>query len=219
MLVDTLNSYIIEMKAVKEMETASNDSKKQADADYSFKQVVSNLKRIINKVDLAVKNSEFKPSANTLAGLKSFVAVCDKVVEGGTAVSSTNFYLSKEIKELYSELGQEWSQYYLNATSNVLSLLDVVKNIVSDERKVQFASSKIRKAENWNTSAENYNSLKQGLHDARQIFSEIGLDENSSIMMFLKNVSNGSATISDLTDEIIVWIKDSNLGQRMFIRF
>lgn len=219
MLIDTLNNYIIEMQAIKEMETASIDSKKQAHADYAFKQVVNKLGKMVNEVGLAVNNSGFRLSPETLTRLKNFVSKCDKVVQGGAADASTNNYLNSETKKMYSLLGTEWNNYYTDATSNVLSLLDVVKNIVSDEREVQLAAGKIQRAANWNTSVENYNNLKQGLNEARQIFSEIGLGEDSSIMMFLKNVSAGSATIMDLTDEIILWIKENNLEKKMFIRF
>lgn len=40
MLIDTLNERIIDMKTVHEMETASADTKKQAMADYNFKQLI-----------------------------------------------------------------------------------------------------------------------------------------------------------------------------------
>ena len=43
MLIDTLNECIIDMKTVHEMETASADTKKQALADYNFKQLILNL--------------------------------------------------------------------------------------------------------------------------------------------------------------------------------
>ena len=38
MLIDTLNECIIDMKTIYELETVSADTKKQAIADYNFKQ-------------------------------------------------------------------------------------------------------------------------------------------------------------------------------------
>ena len=75
MLIDTLNECIIDMKTVHEMETASADTKKQAMADYNFKQLILNLKQMIDEVNLAVENSEFKPSANVINTLKSFLSL------------------------------------------------------------------------------------------------------------------------------------------------
>ncbi len=219
MLIDTLNECIVDMKTVREMETASADTKKQATADYNFKQLVLGLKKTVLEVDLAVKNSDFRPSANVISALKSFLASCDKVIQVGAANEATTQYISTESKKLYAVMGQEWSEYYAKMSSHVISLLDTVKSILKDENKAVYAVNKIKKAANWNTSIENYNYLKQGLAEADQILEDLDLDEDSEVLAFLKLVSAGNATILDLTDEILEWIKTENLGDKMYINF
>lgn len=219
MLIDTLNECIVDMKTVREMETASADTKKQATADYNFKQLVLGLKKTVSEVDLAVKNSEFRPSANVISALKSFLGSCDKVIQVGAANEATTQYISTESKKLYAILGQEWSEYYTQMSSHIISLLDTVKSILKDENKAVYAVNKIKKASNWNTSIDNYNYLKQGLAEADQILDDLDLDEDSEVLAFLKLVSAGNATILDLTDEILEWIKTENLGDKMFINF
>ena len=219
MLIDTLNECIVDMKTVREMETASADTKKQATADYNFKQLVATLKKTILEVDLAVKNSDFRPSANVISALKSFLSSCDKVIQVGAANEATTQYISAESKKLYAVIGQEWSEYYTKTSSNIISLLDTVKSILKDENKAVYAVNKIKKAANWNTAIGNYNYLKQGLAEADQILDDLDLDEDSEVLAFLKLVSAGNATILDLTDEILEWIKAENLGDKMFINF
>ena len=219
MLIDTLNECIVDMKTVREMETASADTKKQATADYNFKQLVLGLKKTVLEVDLAVKNSDFRPSANVISALKSFLASCDKVIQVGAANEATTQYISTESKKMYAVMGQEWSEYYTKMSSHVISLLDTVKSILKDENKAVYAVNKIKKAANWNTSLDNYNYLKQGLAEADQILEDLDLDEDSEVLAFLKLVSAGNATILDLTDEILEWIKTENLGDKMYINF
>ena len=219
MLIDTLNECIVDMKTVREMETASADTKKQATADYNFKQLVLGLKKTVLEVDLAVKNSDFRPSANVISALKSFLASCDKVIQVGAANEATTQYISTESQKLYAVMGQEWSEYYTKMSSHVISLLDTVKSILKDENKAVYAVNKIKKAANWNTSIDNYNYLKQGLAEADQILEDLDLDEDSEVLAFLKLVSAGNATILDLTDEILKWIKTENLGDKMYINF
>ena len=219
MLIDTLNECIVDMKTVREMETASADTKKQATADYNFKQLVLGLKKTVLEVDLAVKNSDFRPSTNVVNALKSFLASCDKVIQVGAANEATTQYISAESKKLYAVMGQEWSEYYTKMSSHVISLLDTVKSILKDENKAVYAVNKIKKAANWNTSIDNYNYLKQGLAEADQILEDLDLDEDSEVLAFLKLVSAGNATVLDLTDEILEWIKTENLGDKMFINF
>ena len=215
MLIDTLNERIIDMKTVHEMETASADTKKQAMADYNFKQLILNLKQMVDEVNLAVENSDFRPSANVISALKSFLGVCEKVVQTGVANNATTQYISFESKKLYTVIGQEWSEFYLKATANILSLLDTVKGIIPDENKAIYATNKIKKASSWNVTIDNYNYLKQGIAEADKILEDLDLDEDSEILAFLKLVSEGKATILNLTDEILAWIKAENLADKM----
>lgn len=219
MLIDTLNECIIDMKTVRQMETASADTKKQAMADYNFKQLIFSLKQMIDEVNLAVENSEFRPSVNVISALKSFLGSCDKVVQVGAANDATTRYITDESKKLYAVIGKEWKEYYLNATANILSLLDIVKGIIPDEKKAIYAMNKIRKASSWNTSIDNYNYLKQGIEEADKILEDLDLEEDSAIFAFLKLVSEGKATILNLTDEILAWIKAENLADKLYINF
>ena len=121
MLIDTLNECIIDMKTVREMETASADTKKQAAADYNFKQLVASLRQTVLEVELAVNNSEFKPSANVLSALRTFLGSCEKVVQAGAANNATTQYISTESKKLYAVIGQEWVEYYNKSRHTVRS--------------------------------------------------------------------------------------------------
>lgn len=219
MLIDTLNECIIDMKTVREMETASADTKKQAALDYDFKQLVLNLKQTVDEVNLAVVNSAFCPSDNVISALKSFLGVCDKIVQMGAANNATNQYISSEAKKLYTVIGKEWEEYYVKATANILSLLDTVKEIIPDQSKAIYATNKIKKAATWNTTVDNYNYLKQGIAEADKILEDLDLGKDSEILAFLKLVSDGKATISNLTDEILVWIKSEGLADKIKVSF
>lgn len=219
MLIDTLNECIIDMKTVREMETASADTKKQAAADYNFKQMILGLKQMIEEVNLAVENSEFRPSANVISALKSFLGSCDKVIQIGAANNATTQYISSESKKLYDIIGQEWSEYYSNAAANVLSLLDTVKGIIPDESKAIYAANKIKKAAAWNTTIDNYNYLKQGIAEADKILEELDLEKDSEILSFLRLVSEGKATLLCLTNEILDWVNKEKLAGKIYLRF
>ena len=219
MLIDTLNECIIDMKTVREMETASADTKKQAIADYNFKLLVLNLKQIVDELNLAVENSAFRPSANIMSALKSFIESCDKIVQSGAANNSTTQYISSETKKLYAVIGQEWAEYYSQATANILILLDTVIGIIPNESKAIYAANKIKKAATWNATVDNYNYLKQGIAEADQILEDLDLDKDSEILAFLRLVSAGKATILNLTNEILDWLNKENLAGKIYLKF
>lgn len=219
MLIDSLNQCIIDMKEVMDLETVSADTKKQENADYNLKQLVLKLQKIVKEINLAVDNSDFRPSINIVSSLKSFISSCDRIMQADTANKATNEYISEEIKKLDEDLGKEWSKYYFEVTGDILNLLDTVKNILSDQNKAVYAMNKIKKVASWKHFMDNYNYLNQGLKEAEQILSDLDLDKNSTILTFLKLISEGNATIKDLTDEILAWIEKENLADKMQIKF
>lgn len=219
MLIDTLNECIIDMKAVQEMENASLDTKKQAEADFNFKKLIASLRKMVVEVELAVDNSDFKPSSNIVSSLKSFVSSCNKIVQVGAANISTTQYISNESKKINAVLGQEWSIFYNKLTSNMLNLLDILKSILQDEKKAIYAANKIKKAANWNSTIDNYNYLKQGMDEANLILKNLDIEEKPEILSFLKLVSEGNATIFNLTDDVLAWIKKENLADKLYINF
>lgn len=217
MLTDTLNKCIMDMKAVQEMENVSSDTKKQAAADFNFQKLVASLKQTVIEVELAVDNSDFKPSSSIVSSLKNFISLCDRIVQVGAANTSTTQFISNESKKLNTALGQEWYIFYSNLTSNMLNLLGIIKNILQDDKKVIYAANKIKKAANWNSTVDNYNYLKQGMDEANLILKDLDLEENSEILTFLKLVSEGNATILNLTDDVLAWVKKENLADKLFI--
>lgn len=88
-----------------------------------------------------------------------------------------------------------------------------------DDMGLHYFTNKIKKAESWNTTIDNYNYLKQGIAEADKILEDLDLDEDSEILLFLKLVREGKATILNLTDEILDWIKTENLANKMHINF
>ena len=219
MLIDRLNECISEMKTVHEMETVFADTKKQATANYNFKQVVINLEKIVYEVNLAVENSEFRPSDTVITELKRFLVSCDEFVQVGVADNATTKYISSESEKLYAAIKNEWTDYYSKATVNIFSLLETLKTLIPDESKAIHATNKIKKAFSWNTSIDNYNYLKKGLAEADEILEDLDLNENSEILAFFKLVSEGKATLRDLTDEVLTWVKAEKLEQRIKISF
>ena len=219
MLTDTLDACIIDMKTVREMELASADTKKQADANYAFRQIVQELKTTTVALKTAIDNSEFKPSIPVVNALRSYLAACDKVVSDGAASVSTNEFVRTESKKVISSIANEWSTYYQNTTSNIINLLETVKGIITDSNKATYAINKIKKASNWNTSPDAYESMKQGLKDADSILKSLDLDEDSEILAFLRLVGEGNATVQNLTAEILAWLKKEGIDGKLAISF
>ncbi len=219
MLTDTLNACIIDMKTVKELETVSADTKKQANANYAFKQIVQELQTTTVALKNAVEIAGFKPSIATFNAMKAYLAACDKVVTDGSASASTNDFIRAESKKVTASIAEEWGRHYQKSTANVISLLETVKGIIPDSNKATYAINKIRKASNWSISADAYSSMKQGLGDADLILKDLDLDEDSEVLAFLKLVGEERATVLNLTEEILAWLRKEGIEDKLAILF
>lgn len=219
MLTDTLNACIIDMKTVKELETVSADSKKQANVNYAFKQIVQELQETTATLKNAVEISGFRPSGAVFNALKTYLSACDKVVGEGAANSSTNDFIRTESRKVKVTIASEWSDYYQKTTANIISLLETVKGIIPDANKATYAINKIKKAANWNVAPDSYTSMKQGLDDADFILKSLDLAKDSEVLEFLKLVGEGSATVQNLTAEILAWLKNEGIEDKLTISF
>lgn len=215
MLINILNDCIVDMNTVRELETVSADTKKQVEADYNFKILVGSLKKMIVEVQMAVNASDFKPSLSIVTALEGFVNSCNKIITVGAANDSTTSFINKESKMIYSNITQEWVEYYGNRTRKVLSLLETIKGITPDMR-VQYAINKIKKASTWNTDIANLKYLKDGLCEAKKIIEDLSPGEN--IVEFLKLVGEGKATVQNLTQEIMEWIEKEQFAGKLSIQ-
>lgn len=217
MLSDILNQCIIEMKDVKELENASDDTKRQAKVDYNFKLFVASIQKMVFEVKMAVENSDFKPSNNVKRALQSFCNEIDKIINSGMAKDASTNFLTNESKKTYTLLGEEWKEYYDKKALSIISILDTVKGIALDKNKPQYAINKIRKGSGWNTDISNLQYMKNGFIEAQNLMDELALEDYK--IQFLRLVSDEKATIDDLSEEILNWISKENLSGKLFVRF
>lgn len=77
--------------------------------------------------------------------------------------------------------------------------------------------AKIQPAENWDLDVERYKTMHNGLNEADYLIMELGLDDE--IIAFLQNTNSGRATLQDLNDKVLAWIRDEQLERKIRISF
>ena len=69
----------------------------------------------------------------------------------------------------------------------------------------------------WNTDVEIFQKMKEGLDEADQLIIGLGLDDE--IITFLSNTNSGKATLQDLNDKVLSWLRNEKLEQKIRISF
>lgn len=138
-------------------------------------------------------NSYVKNAVYTLCGLDVF-EIIRKYTTGYAGKAS-----SKDEEKIYSH----YKELRKNADEIDISFADLEAQIASDKNELEKVETELIEIE---TAFKNAGGITE-------------VERQALMKEFLKLVSEGKATILNLTDEILAWIKAENLADKMFINF
>ena len=199
MLVDLLDQSIIAMKEIYELEKSSNDVQKQEKNDKIFSNVVSENHLMVKAVTNSMSQLGFVISQETRG----------KVIG-----------LLKEVFNIKKAILQEWLNYYHRVADQKINMLQTIKGIAPEREKVDYASNKIKLGASWDFKQDNLDKMEKGLQEADEIINSLGFGEDGAeILVFLKKVASGKASVHDLTPDIFNWLKENNMTSKLAVSF
>ena len=109
----------------------------------------------------------------------------------------------------------KWSKKYSDLTGSTISTLEAIKGI--DSENVNACLQKIQTASEWDVGIDRFKNMLQGIASAEQLIQKLGLDDE--IILFLQNTNAGKATLLDLNDKVLNWIRSEKLENKIRISF
>lgn len=220
MLVDLLDQSIIAMKEIYELEKSSNDVQKQEKNDKIFSNVVSENHMMVKVVTNSMSQLGFVISQETRGKVIGLLKSSYDAVSRGLIQESTANYLQKEVFNIKKAILQEWSNYYHRVADQKINMLQTIKGIAPEREKVDYASNKIKLGASWNFKQDNLDKMEKGLQEADEIINSLGFGEDGAeILVFLKKVASGKASVHDLTTDILNWLKENNMTSKLAVSF
>ena len=129
-------------------------------------------------------------------------------------------YLQKEVFTIKKAILQEWSDYYHRVADQKINMLQTIKGIAPEREKVDYASNKIKLGASWEFKQDNLDKMEKGLQEADEIINSLGLGEDGAeILVFLKKVASGKASVHDLTLDILNWLMENNMTSKLAVSF
>ena len=123
--------------------------------------------------------------------------------------------LEKANKETFGRVQKEWKAFYAEKFSAILKILNVAQTVKAAES--QKYQGIIKNSEKFVNDILMFQTLKQTIDESNDLISSLDLDDD--IKLFLKKMSAGRATLLDLDDKIIHWIKDMDLTGKVRLSF
>ena len=128
----------------------------------------------------------------------------------------------ESVIDIYEDkLKDYWRSEYTLKVGNTLSILELLEKIyILDDKGIKIIEvknkiSKIRSK--WPFNENDIKIMDEGIEEANKMIEDLHVSSN--IQEFLKKASSGEATILDLNDEIILWLKDHGFAESVKLSF
>lgn len=110
-----------------------------------------------------------------------------------------------------------WRDAAMKYSEGTKGYLSMIGGLSADPMRAKQLADSITKTVDGDPSIKSVKCLVLDVSAANQITEEFSL--NSEIEDFLKKVSTQNATVFDLTSNVLVWLKEKNLTNKLKIRF
>lgn len=215
MIFDAISRRIKDIKELHRLEDIKKNQDQQNVADSKFRTIVEQTKLFSDAVHYAIEHLDFIIPESLTADIRNMLVQLD--------VISTEEYADKEavskaessFKALQSSIKKEWSKHYSAYTATTWNTLRVISGINSE--MVKDCMDNIKTAEIWTTDVSALTKMKNAMENAAILIQSLNMDQE--IVSFLTKMTSGSATIVDLNEKVLGWIKSESLECKIKLSF
>ena len=215
MLIDILDKKIKELKDLRQREERRDNKAAQDALDQKYKVLAGQIHELMLALQYTKANMSFQLSEAVLNDVNTMLLDQKAAVQSGYADKEMVSKVENEFKSILISIKKEWAKQYLNLTSATVSTLKVIAGV--DTEKVSDCLDGIAKGETWTTDINEFQIMNKSMADANTLISGLGLDEQ--IISFLQKMNSGKATIADLDDKVMNWLRTEELDKKVKISF
>lgn len=182
-----------------------------------FSREIDNIDKIVNQLYLTVNNSNFICSDNIKCSLKLILENGSNLIENNNVTLDKIVPIRSKIRNIQDSIANEWTIYYNGEIKEINEVLDLAMKFSNFD--INSISKDILAAKDWNENKDvnKVVTMMRSIEKANLIIEKLDLNDN--ILIFLRKLIQRRASIDDLTEEVITWIKKEKLENRIKITF
>ena len=215
MLIDLLDKKIKEMKDLRQRVERRDNKAAQDAVDHRYKALSEQINNLMLALQFAKSNMSFQLSDDVIKAVETLLQEHEDAVSSGYADKEIVTKEEDDLKLIITNIKKEWTKKYKTLTDSTVSTLKILIDI--DPDKVSECLDGIERGEYWTTEITEFEAMNKSLESANDLISGLGLDEQ--IIAFLQKMNNGKATLVDLDDKVICWLKAESLDKKIKLRF
>ena len=214
MIADTIHDLIKRMKNIRMLEEIKANNEQQQKADESYRSMVKEVDEFVRAYAFAKGRLRFTPTETLESDLKVLLSQLKELVASGIVDIEAAREAQKRYTHLKSQMRTEWGTHFSSFAPTV-ETLRVIEGI--DPARVKKCLADIQPAKAWSTSKASLEKLANALDDSSELIGELDLDD--SIIMFLQKMTSGNARVSDLSYDLILWMKKEKIEDKVSLSF
>lgn len=215
MLIDILGDKINAMKELRLRQERRDNKAAQDAVDHRYRSLSEQINQLITALQFAKKKMAFQLSDEVIKSVETLLMDHKDAVRSGYADKDIVDKEEDELKTLSATIKKEWTKRYKVLTDATVSTLKILIDIDSD--KVSDCLEGIERGENWTTDISEFEAMIKSIESANVLISGLGLDEQ--IIAFLQKMNSGKATVVDLDEKVINWLKTEALDKKVKLIF
>lgn len=211
MLQNKINTTIGLIDDVVDNRNIANENANVAKRNSSFFDSLEKMTPTVQSYILAKKNFGFNPNETLSLKLHDIMNYSNDTFSNSKAVNPDSF--RKKCDSFISEITIEWSTFFKTENHELLSGLNIMIPVHSNPMIVRNCVANIRKCEKWPLTADAVSSYINAKQQASELLKEMRFDDD--IKIFLQKVTLRTATLADLTPQILEWINEENIADKI----
>lgn len=216
MINERLNQIITSIIRLNELERRKKNQELQKKNDAKYCDLVHQSTELCKAIHYAQNTFSFpyQPQLDLLAIINDLEIAAKK-----NAVNEDHLLqCARMLKPIQEQIKKEWGQFYPTLAGAICNTLRIIQKI--DPPEINKLLHDIQEAAEWQNNdldLVRLGKLSEALMESKSFIARLALDQE--VTRFLTKVSSGTASLSDLTDRILEWIKKENLTERIKISF
>ena len=215
MISDDITLRIASLQQLQRRVSRVNQYEQQKSIDERFAWVVSKTDDTLREMEFVATSLHGRLSDNIRRKTSDLVSVLSRATRSGPVSSNSIENALALYNEITKMMTVEWKAIYKEQTKNCLGTLNVVQRI-RPEQALKYKAD-IEASEKWGCGMRALGKMKKALDDTNVIIRDLHLDDN--VLQFLDKMNNGRATLGDLSEDLMGWLKEENLTGRVKLSF
>lgn len=214
MLQEKLNECRMLMTEVSQNKQKDNEHQNVVRKNNTFFDTYSKLfVPIIKGYVICKRYDHVKFSDKTISELNKYLEYSKKTFEQKMVINPAKY--QDGVKNLSEKIQMEWKDQTNEFLANIKEELGILKLVCNEKQEIQKILVCMNNFSNWPVDENITSQYDNANKKANEILSRMEFDDE--IAAFLKKVKDKEASLLDLTDSIIDWIRKENLSGNIML--